>query len=275
MLINDPGPGISAWPIDDNMLNLEAQIEGPQDSPYEEGTFRLNVQIPERYPLEPPRVRFLTPIYHPNIDSDGRICLDTLKMQPHGSWSPSINLNTLLLTIRVLMAQPNAEDGLVPDITEEYKRDVNLWKRKASLHTWNNAKTLDIQVQAGSGDGGENDALSGVKRAVGDTAVDSNIDTNTNEGDAEGKLDPKSSSSSSSSSFSSSDAKHTSDKKAKTEASDETPTSDAAVDTKEAECERDVEEDEEGDESGSEYESASEEEGAEGEEQVVSIYANV
>ena len=139
MLATDPGPGISAWPVDDNMLNLEAQIAGPAGSSFEEGTFHLSVQITERYPLEPPRVRFKTPIYHPNIDSDGRICLDTLKVQPQGCWSPSININTLLLTIRVLMAHPNADDGLVPDITEEYKRDIGLWKQKALEHTRLNA----------------------------------------------------------------------------------------------------------------------------------------
>ena len=140
MLANDPGPGISAWPAnDDNMMILQAQIQGPQESPYQEGLYSLTIDIPDRYPFEPPRVRFTTPIYHPNIDSDGRICLDTLKMQPHGSWSPSININTLLLTIRVLMGSPNADDGLVPDITEEYKRDVALWRRKALEHTRLNA----------------------------------------------------------------------------------------------------------------------------------------
>lgn len=140
MLANDPGPGISAWPADDsNMMLLQAQIQGPQESPYQGGLYILTIDIPDRYPFEPPRVRFMTPIYHPNIDSDGRICLDTLKMQPHGSWSPSVNINTLLLTIRVLMSNPNADDGLVPDITEEYKRDINLWRRKASEHTKLNA----------------------------------------------------------------------------------------------------------------------------------------
>jgi len=117
----------------------KAQIQGPAESPFAEGTYTLSINIPDRYPFEPPRVRFITPIYHPNIDSDGRICLDTLKMQPQGSWSPSININTLLLTIRVLMANPNADDGLVPEITEEYKRDRSLWKKKAQEHTSSHA----------------------------------------------------------------------------------------------------------------------------------------
>ena len=138
-LASDPGPGVSAWPVEDNMTELQAQIQGPAESPFAEGTYLLSVTLPDRYPFEPPRVRFLTPIYHPNIDHDGRICLDTLKMQPQGSWSPSININTVLLTIRMLMQSPNADDGLVPEITEEYKRDVGLWRRKALEHTRKNA----------------------------------------------------------------------------------------------------------------------------------------
>jgi ubiquitin-conjugating enzyme E2 T len=148
MLANDPGPGVSAWPVRDNMMNLEAQIEGPQDSPYKNGIYLLSIEIPDRYPFEPPRVRFITPIYHPNIDSDGRICLDTLKMQPQGSWSPSVNINTLLLTIRILMSTPNADDGLEPEITEEFKRDRNLWWRKASEHARVNAGNKTISVNS-------------------------------------------------------------------------------------------------------------------------------
>ncbi|CAN0265961.1 unnamed protein product, partial [Hapterophycus canaliculatus] len=77
---------------------------------------RLFWSLSSRYPFEPPKVRFVTPIYHPNIDSGGRICLDTLKMRPAGSWAPSMNVPTLLTTIRLLMAHPNGDDGLMPDI---------------------------------------------------------------------------------------------------------------------------------------------------------------
>ncbi|RQM12201.1 hypothetical protein KXD40_002259 [Peronospora effusa] len=121
MLERDPPFGVSAWPKDDKIDRLEAQILGPDGSPYEKGVFQLEIEIPERYPFEPPKVRFVTPIYHPNIDDAGRICLDTLKMQPKvgarsGSWLPSVNISTLLTTIRLLMAEPNADDGLMPDI---------------------------------------------------------------------------------------------------------------------------------------------------------------
>lgn len=156
MLANDPGPGVSCSPVDDNMRILEAQIEGPESSPFAKGVFSLSIQIPDRYPIEPPRVRFLTPIYHPNIDGDGRICLDTLKMQPQGSWSPSVNINTLLLTIRLLMDCPNADDGLVPEITDEYKRDIHQWKRKAAEHTKLNAiPKLVPEIEVPTGEKGD------------------------------------------------------------------------------------------------------------------------
>lgn len=58
------------------------EITGPEDSPYEEGRFELELSLPEHYPFEPPKVRFVTPIYHPNIDNTGIICLDLLKSPP-------------------------------------------------------------------------------------------------------------------------------------------------------------------------------------------------
>lgn len=69
-----------------------------------------------RYPFEPPRVTFITPVYHPNIDSGGRICLDILKMPPSGAWKPLINIEGVLVAICNLMNCPNPNDPLVLDI---------------------------------------------------------------------------------------------------------------------------------------------------------------
>ncbi|DAZ96369.1 TPA: hypothetical protein N0F65_010736 [Lagenidium giganteum] len=140
MLETDPPHGVSAWPVDDRIDRLEAQILGPEDSPYEKGVFHLDIEIPERYPFEPPKVTFKTPIFHPNIDDAGRICLDTLKMQPKGSWLPSVNISTLLTTIRLLMSEPNADDGLMPEVTNLYKHNIELFNRKAAEHTHRHAR---------------------------------------------------------------------------------------------------------------------------------------
>lgn len=91
--------------------------------------------MPERYPFEPPQIRFLTPIYHPNIDDAGRICLDLLKLPPHGAWKPSLNIASLLMSIQLLMAEPNPDDGLMADIASEYKQNRPIFKQKATAHT--------------------------------------------------------------------------------------------------------------------------------------------
>eukprot|EP00048_Salpingoeca_helianthica_P018045 m.240399 g.240399 ORF g.240399 m.240399 type:complete len:213 (+) comp23364_c0_seq1:12-650(+) len=110
-----------ASPSREMIDKLQASILGAAGTPYEGGEFRLELAIPAKYPFEPPKVRFLTPIYHPNVDNVGRICLDLLKMPPAGSWRPSQNIVTVLKSLQLLMAEPNPEDGLMADIASEYK----------------------------------------------------------------------------------------------------------------------------------------------------------
>nr|XP_022288948.1 ubiquitin-conjugating enzyme E2 T-like [Crassostrea virginica] len=122
MFVHSPPHGVSCWPNDEaDMTHLSAQILGGEGSPYEGGIFKLEIQIPERYPFEPPKVKFSTPIYHPNIDSGGRICLDTLKMPPKGAWKPCLNISTVLTSIQLLMAEPNPEDPLMTEIANEFQ----------------------------------------------------------------------------------------------------------------------------------------------------------
>ncbi|CAN6558253.1 unnamed protein product [Malus baccata var. baccata] len=92
-LLSEPAPGISASPSEDNMRYFNVMILGPTQSPYEGGVFKLELFLPEEYPMAAPKVRFLTKIYHPNIDKLGRICLDILK----DKWSPALQIRTVLL----------------------------------------------------------------------------------------------------------------------------------------------------------------------------------
>jgi len=96
--------------------------------------------VPQRYPFEPPKVCFVTPIYHPNIDSAGRICLDILNMPPKGAWKPSLNVSTVLTSIRLLMSHPNPDDGLMVDITQQYVTDRPQFERIATERTRQHAQ---------------------------------------------------------------------------------------------------------------------------------------
>ncbi|NXG43125.1 UBE2T enzyme, partial [Psilopogon haemacephalus] len=131
LLATEPPPGVSCWQHRGQLGELRAQILGGADTAYEKGIFNLEIIVPERYPFEPPKIRFLTPIYHPNIDSAGRICLDLLKLPPKGAWRPSLNICTLLTSIQLLMAEPNPDDPLMADISSEYKYNKQLFLQHA------------------------------------------------------------------------------------------------------------------------------------------------
>ncbi|KAF8519767.1 ubiquitin-conjugating enzyme/RWD-like protein [Hysterangium stoloniferum] len=118
-LMADPAPGISAVPHDDNLRYFDVAITGPDGSPFERGVFKLELFLPEEYPMSPPKVRFLTKIYHPNIDKLGRICLDILK----DKWSPALQIRTVLLSVQALLSAPNPDDPLATDVAKHYKED--------------------------------------------------------------------------------------------------------------------------------------------------------
>ncbi|WOH03024.1 hypothetical protein DCAR_0522415 [Daucus carota subsp. sativus] len=116
-LLTEQAPGISASPSEENMRYFNVIILGPEKSPYEGGVFKLELFLPEDYPMAAPKVRFLTKIYHPNIDKLGRICLDILK----DKWSSALQIRTVLLSIQALLSAPNPDDPLSENIAKHWK----------------------------------------------------------------------------------------------------------------------------------------------------------
>lgn len=119
MLKEDPPSNCSAGPEKDDMYNWSGVILGPADSPYAGGVFKLKIQFPVDYPFKCPSVHFITKIYHPNINSNGIICLDILKQ----NWSPALTVGKILLSICSLLNDPNPKDPLVPEIADQYEHD--------------------------------------------------------------------------------------------------------------------------------------------------------
>ena len=96
-------PGISAFPSPASLLVWTATLAGPADTPYAALTFKLRLEFPPSYPYAPPAVTFRTPIFHPNVDFSGRICLDILK----DKWSAAMNVQSVLLSLQSLLGEPN------------------------------------------------------------------------------------------------------------------------------------------------------------------------
>tara|TARA_B110000046_G_scaffold71487_1_gene79395 strand:+ start:8228 stop:8692 length:465 start_codon:yes stop_codon:yes gene_type:complete len=122
-LMSDPPANCSAGPMADDMFRWQATLLGPTESPYENGVFFLEINFPAEYPYKPPRIHFTTKIYHPNINSNGGICLDILKDQ----WSPALTISKVLLSICSLLNDPNPDDPLVPSIAELYIKNKELY----------------------------------------------------------------------------------------------------------------------------------------------------
>lgn len=137
-LLKQPVEGIvEVLPDEDNKRYFIINIKGPAGSPYDGGIFKLEMFLPAGYPMSPPKVRFLTKIYHPNIDKLGRICLDVLKTK----WSPALQMRTILISIQALMSAPNPDDPLANDVADHWKTDEKDALKKAA--EWTKEHAMD------------------------------------------------------------------------------------------------------------------------------------
>ncbi|XP_069895153.1 ubiquitin-conjugating enzyme E2 D4-like [Dipodomys merriami] len=126
-LSQDPPTLCSAGPVAEDIFHWQATIIGPEDSPYQGGVFFLSIEFPHDYPFKPPKVAFITEIYHPNISSTGSISLDILGSE----WSPALTVSKILLSICSLLCYPNPVDPLVPEIARIFHSDRMTFNKTA------------------------------------------------------------------------------------------------------------------------------------------------
>ncbi|OIR59066.1 MAG: ubiquitin-conjugating enzyme E2 [Amphiamblys sp. WSBS2006] len=132
----NPLEGISVVPQNDVFSHFKVFMDGPEGSPYEEGIFEIEVFFPEKYPMCPPRLLFVTKIFHPNIDKVGRVCLDILDE----NWSPALQLRSVLLSVQALLSTPNPDDPLDTEVGAVWCRDIERAKETAREWTERYAK---------------------------------------------------------------------------------------------------------------------------------------
>ncbi|BEJ07353.1 hypothetical protein CcaverHIS641_0406220 [Cutaneotrichosporon cavernicola] len=115
----------------DNLLLWNVTMIGPT-GPYEGGKFRLKIKFGYDFPFKAPSLKFATKMYHPNIDSDGNICIGVLKAE---AWKPSTKMASVLLSLYDLVENPNPDDPLVTSIAEQYATDRPAFNKKAAEYT--------------------------------------------------------------------------------------------------------------------------------------------
>ena len=111
-------------PLD--IMTWSATMIGPHDSSYENGIFKMLIRFNDEYPVKAPSIKFLTPMFHPNIYRDGKICIDILQ----GEWSPSQTVQTILLSIMSLLTDPNPSSPANRDAAMLYTSDKIAYDNK-------------------------------------------------------------------------------------------------------------------------------------------------
>lgn len=139
---NDPVNGVSIGINEDDIFNWDVVIIGPKDSPYEGGLFTAKITFPENFPLMPPKFVFTNEIFHPNVYQDGKVCISIL--HPPGDdkwgyekaedrWRPVHTVNSIILSIILLLNSPNDESPANVDAGKIWREDRDLFQNRVNL----------------------------------------------------------------------------------------------------------------------------------------------
>merc|ERR1719478_1073181 len=98
----------------------------PDETAWEDGTFKLTLTFTEDYPNKAPQVKFITKMFHPNIYADGAICLDILQNQ----WSPIYDISAILTSIQSLLTDPNPQSPANSEASKLYVENKGEYNRR-------------------------------------------------------------------------------------------------------------------------------------------------
>lgn len=130
-LSNEPLDGIKVMLNEEDVIDVNADITGPDHTPFEQGVFKIKLVLPCDYPSAPPKGYFLTRIYHPNISKTGEICVNTLKKD----WQSSLGIGHVLQVVRCLLINPFPESALNEEAGKDFMEDYEEYCKKARMFT--------------------------------------------------------------------------------------------------------------------------------------------
>ncbi|XP_041348118.1 ubiquitin-conjugating enzyme E2 G1-like isoform X1 [Gigantopelta aegis] len=134
--------GFSAGPIDDDdIYKWEVLVYGPKETPFEGGYFKAHLIFPKEYPNRPPKMKFISEIWHPNIDKEGNVCISILHEpgddkygyeQASERWLPVHTVETILISVISMLADPNDESPANVDAAKDWREEPEVFKKKVA-----------------------------------------------------------------------------------------------------------------------------------------------
>ena len=113
-----------------DISEFNATLIGPEGTPYAGGMYLLHVKYHDNTPFSPPKIEFLTKIFHPNITEEGTISLSILS----SDWTPALTMNKTLLSIQSLLADPNPHDPVNAEAGKLYLEDYEQFESIAKQY---------------------------------------------------------------------------------------------------------------------------------------------
>lgn len=130
--------------INDDIYRWEVILFGPKDSPFESGIFRAEMRFPIQYPEEPPIFKFITPMWHPNIEKEGNVCISILHKSGNDDfgyeelnerWMPVRSAESVIMSIVCLLNSPNCESSANQDAGLQYRDNKEAYYKKVRQYT--------------------------------------------------------------------------------------------------------------------------------------------
>jgi len=143
-LSQEPPEGIQVHFNHDDITDIQATVVGPEGTPYAGGEFKLKLVLGKDFPAVPPKGYFLTKIFHPNVASNGEICVNVLKKD----WNTELGMKHILLVIKCLLIEPNPESALNEEAGKLLLDNYNEFFQRASLMTEIHAKPQSSSPQS-------------------------------------------------------------------------------------------------------------------------------
>ncbi|CAL6056327.1 Ubiquitin-conjugating_enzyme E2 [Hexamita inflata] len=137
--VNQPEPGISIGLVNDDITVWRILLEGPQDTLFASGLFKAEIRFPDEYPDKPPKFVFKSEMYHPNIFTDGSVCISILHApgddpnayeQRSERWLPVHSARSVILSVVSMLGDPNPESPANVDAAKMFRENSVEYKKR-------------------------------------------------------------------------------------------------------------------------------------------------